>query len=88
MDLSTNAALDTLTRCVQVIGRDPSLRQRFCELAALPPTERALEIHNLAEQMVAEHKDPDLVAVFRLFADERVFEAGMTALRECGYLEP
>ena len=41
----------------------------------------------MAEQMAAEHKDPELVALFRLFADARVFEAAMLALRECGYVK-
>ena len=40
----------------------------------------------MAEQMTAERQDPELVAVFRLFGDAPVFEAGMAALRECGYL--
>ena len=40
----------------------------------------------LAEQMAAECKDHDLVAAFRLFADPRIFEAGMIALRDGGYV--
>jgi len=41
----------------------------------------------MAEQMAAGRKDPELVALFRLFAEARVFEAGMVALRECRYIE-
>jgi hypothetical protein len=41
----------------------------------------------MAEQMTAEHKDPELVALFRLFADARVFDSAMLALRECGYVK-
>jgi hypothetical protein len=37
--------------------------------------------------MTAEHKDPELVALFRLFADARVFEAAVVALRECVYVK-
>ena len=87
MKTDANSALDSLARFVQVIGRDTALRQRFCGLANLSPVQRANQIHIMAEQMTAERKDPELVALFRLFADARVFEAGMVALRECGYIE-
>jgi hypothetical protein len=80
-------ALDELARFVQVIGKDTALRQRFCKLASLSPIQRANEIHIMAEQMTADHKDPELVALFRLFRDGRVFEAAMLALRECGYMK-
>jgi hypothetical protein len=79
------SALECLARLVSVIGKDKALRQRFGRLAGLSPVQRSNEIHVMAEQMTAERKDPELVAVFRLFADARVFEAGMAALRECGY---
>ncbi len=79
--------MDSLTRFVQVIGSDSALREQFCQLAALTPTQRSNHIHIIAEQMAAEHKDPDLVAVFRLFADARVFDAGMVALRQAGYVK-
>jgi hypothetical protein len=41
----------------------------------------------MAEQMAVERKDPDMVSIFRLFADPTVFEAGMVVLRESGYIE-
>lgn len=86
MKPDADSVLDSLARFVQVIGRDSALRQRFCQLASLSPIQRANEIHIIAAQMTAERKDPELVTVFRMFADPRVFEAGMAALRECGYL--
>ncbi len=79
--------MDSLARFVLVIGEDSTLRQRFCQLAGLSPVQRSNEVHMMAEQMAAERKDPDLVSIFRLFADPRVFEAGMVALRESGYIE-
>jgi hypothetical protein len=82
-----DSALDSLARFVEIIGNDSALRQRFCRLASFSPVQRANEIHIMAEQMAAEHKDPELVAVFRLFADARVFEAAVVALRECGHIE-
>jgi hypothetical protein len=84
MNPEADTVLENLARLVQVIGRDKVLRERFGELARLSPTQRANEIHILAEQMAAEGKDPELVKVFRLFADPRVFRAGVDALRECG----
>jgi hypothetical protein len=87
MNTDSDSALEGLARLVQVIGKDTALRQRFCRLAGLTPVQRANEIHIMAEQMAAEQKDPELVALFRLFADARVFEAAMMAMRECGYLE-
>ena len=87
MKTDANSGLESLARFVQVIGRDTALRQRFCGLANLSPVQRANEIHIMAEQMAAERKDPELVSLFRLFADARVFEAGMVALRDCGYIE-
>jgi hypothetical protein len=87
MKPDADSALDSLARFVQVIGRDGALRQRFCHLAGLSPIQRFNEIHIMAAQMRAESKDPELVAVFRLFADARVFEAGMLALRECEFTD-
>jgi hypothetical protein len=87
MSTDADSALEGLARFVQTIGRDPALRQRFCRLANLSPVQRSNEIHIMAEQMAAEHKDPELVALFRLFADARVFEAAMLAMRECGYVK-
>ncbi len=87
MKPDADPTLDSLARFVQVIGRDRALRQRFCQLASLSPIQRSNEIYILAAQMTAEHKDPDLVAIFKLFADARVFEAGIAALRECGYIK-
>jgi hypothetical protein len=81
-----DSALDSLARFVSVIGSDRVLRRRFCRLATLSPIQRSNEVHIMAEQMAAEHKDHDLVAAFRLFADPRIFEAGMVALRDGGYI--
>jgi len=86
MKAREDAALDDLARFVQVIGRDKSLQERFCRLAALSPVQRSNEVHVMAEQMNAENKDQELVSVFRLFADTRVFEAVMVALRDCCYI--
>ncbi len=86
MKPDADSALECLARFVQVIGRDEVLKQRFVRLTSLSPVQRSNEVHIMAEQMTAERKDPELVAVFKLFADARVFEAGMVALRECGYL--
>lgn len=82
-----NSVMDDLARFIVMVGQDSVLRHRFCQLAALSSVQRSNEIHILAEQMAAQRKDPDLIRVFRLFADSRVFEAGMVALRESGYLE-
>ncbi len=87
MNKDTDATLETLARFVQVIGRDHSLTHRFWQLAGLSPIQRSNEIHIMAEQMMAEDKDPELVTVFRMFGDERVFEAAVVAMRECGYIE-
>ena len=87
MKTDANSVLESLARFVQVIGRDDTLRERFCGLANLSPVQRANEIHIMAEQMTAERKDPELVALFRLFADARVFDAALVALRECGYIK-
>ncbi len=86
MKPDVDSALDTLARFVQVIGRDSTLRQPFCALASLSPVQRSNEILLMAAQMAAEGRDPELAAAFRLFSDPRVFEAGMAALRECGYI--
>jgi hypothetical protein len=87
MKTDADSALEGLARFVQVIGRDDALLQRFCRLAALSPVQRSNEIHIMAAQMTAERQDSELVALFGLFADPRVFEAAMTALRECGYIK-
>ena len=87
MKTDIDLPLDGLARFVQVIGRDTALRQRFCRLASLSPLQRSNEIHIMAEQMSSERKDPELVSLFRLFGDTRVFEAAMVALRECGYIK-
>ena len=87
MKLNADSALEGLARFVPVIGRDTALRQRFCRLANLSSIQRSNEIHMMAEQMTTEHKDTELVALFRLFADAKVFEAAMLALRECGYIK-
>ena len=83
-----DAALDDLSRFLQVIGSDTTLKKLFCQLAALSPVQRQNEIHLMAERMDAANKDRELVRVFTLFADARVFEAAMAALRECGYIKP
>jgi hypothetical protein len=87
MKTDADSALEGLSRFVQVIGRDTALRQRFGRLAGLSPIQRSNEIHVMADQMTTEHKDPELVALFRLFADARVFEAAVVALRECVYVK-
>ena len=87
MKTNADSALETLARFVQAIGRDDALRQRFSQIAKLSPVQRSNEIHIMAEQMAAERKDPELIALFRLFADTKVFEAAMLALRECGYIK-
>ncbi len=87
MNTDAESAIEALTRFVQVIGRDAVLCRRFQRLAGLSPVQRANEIHIMAEQMAAAHKDPELVRFFRLFADQRVFAAALKALREGGYTE-
>jgi hypothetical protein len=82
-----DSAFEGLARFVHVIGKDAALQERFCGLAKLSPAQRFNEIHIMAEQMAAERKDPDLVSLFRLLADARVFEAALVALRECGYVK-
>ncbi len=84
MKTDSDSAVEGLARLVQVIGNDTAIRERFCRLASLTPVQRATEIHIMAEQMAADRKDPELVSLFRLFADARVFEAAMVAMRECG----
>jgi hypothetical protein len=87
METDVNSANETLTRFVQAISRDQVLLQRFSRMARMSRGQRADAIHLLAEQMAATRQDPKLAAAFRLFADARVFDATMAALRECGYLE-
>ena len=87
MSTDADSALEGLARFVQTIGRDTALRQRFCRLANLSPVQRSNEIHIMAEQMAADRQDQDLVVAFRLFTDPRVFDAGMVALREGGYVK-
>ena len=87
MKPDADSALESLARFVQVIGSDSVLRLWFNRLATLSPIQRSKEIHIMAGQMTAERKDQDLVAAFQLFADPRVFEAGMVALREDGYID-
>ncbi len=87
MNKDADATLETLARFVQVIGRDNGLRHRFWQLASLSRIQRSNEIHVMAEQMMAEDRDPDLVTVFRMFGDVRVFEAAVVAMRECGYID-
>ena len=79
-----DSLLDDLTRFVQVIGKDKALLQLFARLAQLPPAQRANEVHFMAEHMAKEGRAPNLVESFRLFADERVFNAAMAALRDRG----
>lgn len=79
--------MDQLARIIQVIGEDDALKSRFCAMAKLSHTQRINQISILAEHMNAERKDPELIAVFRLFTDEQVFEAAMLTLRQCGYLK-
>ena len=86
MKPNTESFLDDLTRFVQVIGKDEALRLLFVRLAKLSPTERSNEVHLMAEEMAKEGKAADLIAIFRTFADERVFSAAMVALRDRGYL--
>jgi hypothetical protein len=86
MNTDTDAVFEGLTRLVRVIGNDDALCERFCQLDNLSTIQRANEIYILVEQITAEQQDPELVALFRLFADDRIFAAAMVALRECGYL--
>ena len=83
MKMDVDFAVDSLARFVQVISKDRALRERFSQLAKLSPVQRSNQIHIMAEQMAADGKDPEIVAIFRLFGDARVFDAGMLALREC-----
>ncbi len=87
MKSNADSVIESLTRFVQVIGRDDALRQRFSQMTQMSAVQRANQIHIMAEQMTAERRDPELVAVFRLFADARVFEAAKLAMRQCGYIK-
>ena len=87
MNTDTDAVFEGLTRLVRVIGDDDALCGRFCQLANLSTIQRANEIYILAEQLTAERQDPELVGLFKLFADDRIFAAAIAALRECGYVE-
>jgi len=87
MNTDTDAVFEGLTRLVRVIGDDDALCGRFCQLANLSAIQRANEIYILAEQLTAEQQDPELVGLFKLFADDRIFAAAIAALRECGYVE-
>ena len=82
MTISANSALNNLTRMVQVVGRDPQLRQWFSALAQKPAADRRNEIYSTSERMRADGKDEDLVASFRLLADSRVFDAARVALQK------
>ena len=82
MALTTDTALNNLTRMVQVIGRDQKLRLWFAAVTQRSAVDRRNEIFAVSERMRAEGKDADLVASFRLLADSRVFEAARLALQE------
>jgi hypothetical protein len=87
METDANTTTETLSRFVQLIGRDPALLQRFCQMAQMSPVRRANAVHILAEQMAAAGKEARLIAAFRLFANEKVFEAAIASLHECGYIQ-
>ena len=82
MALKPDAALDNLTRMVQVIARERRLRQWFSALTQRSSVERRNEILSMTEQMRIEGEDADLVATFRLLSDSRVFDAACLALRK------
>jgi hypothetical protein len=84
MGTDADSALDNLAAFVQAIAGDPTLRERFCRIAKMSPTQRFNEIQIMAHRMAAEGEDAELIASLRLLADARVFGAAMAALRDCG----
>jgi hypothetical protein len=84
MSLDRESALDNLAGFIQAISEDGKLRGRFSGMAKMTSAERFNQIQFMAHEMSAERLDPDLIASFRLLADERVFEAAKAALRDCG----
>jgi len=78
--------VDCLVRFIRVIDTDAALRERFCQLAELSPVQRSHQIHIMAEQMAGRWKDSELVDLFLLFGEARIFNAAMLGLRECGYI--
>jgi hypothetical protein len=79
--IDAERALDNLARFVQVIGRDRKLTEWFHGLESMDPVRRGHEILILAERIGSGHKDPGLIASFKLLADQAVFDAARTALR-------
>ena len=84
MATDADSALNNLARFVQVIAREPQLKERLRRLAKMSPANRFIETQVLAERMLAEGEDADLVASLRLLSDGRVFSAAVAALRDCG----
>lgn len=81
-----DSAFDSLTKLVQVIGRDRNLFEWFRQLDQMSADERRNQIFRISDQMTAAEKDPDIVKAFRLLADPRMFDAARLALQDSGYI--
>jgi len=75
-----DSILEGLARMTEVIRSDEVLKRTFLSLAEKNPEERRGMIAMMSERMLADGKDPDLVAVFRLLSDARVFAPALQAV--------
>jgi len=82
-----DSAFDTLARFVQLTGSDPAMQRQFSMWSRMASVQRRNEIYVTTEQMRARGEEADLVAVFGLLADDRVFDAVCLALRESGCMD-
>jgi hypothetical protein len=82
MSITPDAALDSLTRIIQVVGDDQKLRRWFQALIKKPVVDRRNEIYFMSERLAVQNGDTDLAASFSLLADPRIFDAARLALSE------
>ncbi|HMD54459.1 MAG TPA: hypothetical protein VKJ65_07925 [Phycisphaerae bacterium] len=82
MSITPDAALDSLTRIVQVVRDDQKLRRWFHALIRKSAVDRRNEIYFMSQRLAIQNGDADLVASFSLLADPRIFDAARLALSE------
>ncbi len=80
MSITSDAALDNLTRIIQVIRDDQKLLRWFHTLIKKSAAERRNEIYSRSERLAVQNGDTDLAASFSLLADSRIFDAARLAL--------
>jgi hypothetical protein len=75
-----DSILDSLARMADVIKSDKILRNMFLSLAKKSVEERRGMIAIMSESMLADGRDADLIASFRLLSDPRVFQPALIAV--------